>query len=446
MARTKPQSIAEAVALLRSSDTWDRRWGAEGLAAFSPPSESVVALLFEALNDSERDIRVEATNTLIALGKENPHVVRMLIRGLSHPSDMIRRWLVEAIARATFPDPTGLDAILGACSDPSWYVRYEVVNQLTRTKLEHPRLIAVLIQALERGESRGAEALAVQQNTEPHVLTALVAGLKNERINEASADALGKLGQATPEIVSGLFELACTSISNYSGVVSARQALKTLAAQGHVRGFLQKKLRSRVLPESTTVALILADLGVREIEVCRMLLVALEALDEEEQGVLLPKLEPWVTSVPEVALACTPLLHTSNDELRVSTAHLLVVLPEYQELAAETALAALSPTNLWAAHIAVQVLRKLPTLSEERQRRLLPHLISPPDDVQADPTSSATHHYDFMLRSPLIGLLLKTPNLLPEVTEALESLGEEPCFLRHKLKKVESTESGAPAL
>ncbi|MBB6050001.1 HEAT repeat domain-containing protein [Armatimonas rosea] len=434
----QPATVAEAVALLRSPDAQDRQRGAMGLAAFSPPSASVVALLIEALADQERWVRVVATDTLVALGQANPAVVSALIVAQSHPQELVRRWLVEAIARAALPETRALEAVLRACDDPSSYVRYEAVNQLKRTKLEHPRLLPVLLKALEAGEAGAADALAVHQLTDPKALEALVQALQRDpqHLRSQAAVALGELGKATPEVTQGLFALASSAISYGTEIGSARRALVKLATQGHVRGFLQKKLRSRVLPESTAAALILAEHGVQELEVCQMLLVALEALDEKEKSVILSKLEPWITSVPEVALACAPLLQAADDGLRISAAYLLVVLPEYQEPAAETALAVLSPTNLWPAHLALQVLCKLPTLSEERQRRLLPHLISPPDEIQANPTGSAAHHYDVSLRSPLIGLFLKTPNLLPEVAEALESLGEEPCFLRQKIKKM----------
>lgn len=332
-----------------------------------------MASVIAALDDDERDVRASVTDSLVAWGKVSPKIVSAMIDAQPHPHKMVRRWLVEAIARAALPEPRAVDAVLAACDDPSEYVRYQAVEQLRWRcpKLDDSRVIDALLRALEAGMSGAAGALAVQRSAEPRVLAALVA------------------------------------------------ALAKLSAHASVRAFLDTKLRADTAAEFGTAALVLAQCGVLDLAVCERLLASLSAMDDSGKRMVLHALVPWVETVPDVARVCAPLLEASSLEVRISAGYLLIVLPEYQESATQIAREGLS-SDRWSFE-AAQLFSRLPAFTAETQRWIVSYLTTERPYV----SEARSRFKEVGVYQPLVRVLKQQTELLPEVAEVMRAFEEE---------------------
>lgn len=442
MAWILPTTVPEALEFLDSDDEWQRQRGVEGMKALAPLSEPVLTRLIEMLDDPVRNVRWETARTLETLGKEDNSVVSAMVAALQHPSDMVRRWLVEAIARAAFPEKRAVAAVLEGCTDPSEYVRGEAINQFTDKKVEHPHLVWVMVCLLWREELYAADVLALQRNTDPEVLEALVAGLRRSRVAEHCAKALGKLGKVTPEIIQGLFELACSSISYGGNFADSREALGKFIGNNQVVDFLNQKLLSPDISEAVTAAVIFEASGDRRKELCTVFLEGLGELEDNGKRLVLEALMPWSESVPEIANVCSPLLHSRDEEVRLEAAHLLVSIPAHQNDATSIALESLCQNyKRFHSDRAVDVLGRLEILTLEVQLGLLPCFTNPPYTAMQARESMEAYNYDFSVRRPLLDLLMKQEELIPELMAEIDILRAEESIAAYELRERSAEET-----
>jgi len=152
--------------------------------------------LVKALDDDDRSVRSRAAEALGNLGAASEGVIDALIKALGEDDTGIRSSAADALGK------------LGTASE-------DVVNALTKALTDKDRYIA----------SSVVEALDNLGVTSAGMIDAIVRDLKNEnnnvRVRSRAAEALGKLGTASEEVIHALIEATRIRMIVFTDMVDA---------------------------------------------------------------------------------------------------------------------------------------------------------------------------------------------------------------------------------
>lgn len=162
-----------------------RRAAATGLAHFPREAERLAPLLLKAVRDPDREVRVNAMQTLKSFGKLPDGSAAVLIDVLEHEQDSTIRQDAASLLGTT-KGPVAATAIVAAIDDPDLEVRLAALNAL------------VFHGSSAKAEPTIDKLMAVISSTQPDVLrTAAIQapasiGRDQERVARSFADLLSK--------------------------------------------------------------------------------------------------------------------------------------------------------------------------------------------------------------------------------------------------------------
>ena len=162
----------------------------------------VVQALFENLHDSHGSVRASAAHALGRTGtdiSENPKIIEVLVKMLSHDSDAKAR--KNAAYALKFNTPKVRSALLHALlNDSDSAVRISSLRSLQKNHSAESGVLTAIARALDNDSNarfceRAAWALGKIQSDEPAVLAALVGALEHSapRVRSSAAWALGNI-------------------------------------------------------------------------------------------------------------------------------------------------------------------------------------------------------------------------------------------------------------
>ncbi len=197
---------------LRSNDPAERR--AACRAAVDDPS---VALLLpglgEALGDPEKSVVREASNALVAMGRDVPETHSVLREAL-RSGDPRRRWgAAFTSARLAPPDPSLLPALVEAMGSPDGDVRWAAAKILVEMGRLHPEVLGVtigLVRAAEQPVVRRMATFCLRELApdDPRAAAALVSASRDRDVHlkRAACMALGVVLDPPPVVPERLLQ------------------------------------------------------------------------------------------------------------------------------------------------------------------------------------------------------------------------------------------------
>lgn len=202
-------AVAELIALARSDDQDVRSSAIAALGDLGPPAAEAVDVLIPLLDREELNSLVR--DTLPKFGEAG---IAAMLTGLGHPSEYVRRGLVDALGQARPVTPRVVEALaLALRRDPSWRVRQEAAFRLGWMRPESDVAIPALIEAAGEEHSyvcwRAVEALGRFGNAARCAFPALVRAMASEdgSVRGDAAASMEAIGAPDPAGLPSLIEL-----------------------------------------------------------------------------------------------------------------------------------------------------------------------------------------------------------------------------------------------
>lgn len=158
--------------LLRSRDVNVRRMAVELVQTVKDPDGALWPKLLRFLRDEDWWVRERVMDALADLAGEK--LVRHLAGFLQDPSDIVRRFGVDALLRLRSPDSLG-SLLQTAASDPDWWVRERAVEAIAA--IRDPRAIPHLTDVMLKNPQLQVSCLAALAALGATTAAAQVAGL-----------------------------------------------------------------------------------------------------------------------------------------------------------------------------------------------------------------------------------------------------------------------------
>src|SRR5207244_7724213 len=107
------------------------------------PTGELWPKLLAHLRDEDWWVRERVMDALVDMAGDQ--LVRSVVGYLQDPSDLVRRWGVEALLRLKAPEALGA-LVRTATSDPDWWVRERAIEAIAA--LKDPRAVPHLVSAM----------------------------------------------------------------------------------------------------------------------------------------------------------------------------------------------------------------------------------------------------------------------------------------------------------
>jgi twitching motility protein PilT len=189
--------------LLRSRDVNVRRMAVEVAHSVRDPAGELWPKLLAHLRDEDWWVRERVMDALVDMAGNT--LVRYMVGYLQDPSELVRRWGVEALIRLRAPEALGaLVRTLG--SDPDWWVRERAVEAVGA--LNDARAVPHLVDAMLR---------------DPLLRVACLQALAEMEAHEAAPQVASLVGSDDPDVQ--LAALHCLQVFDDSAQASAVEPL-----------------------------------------------------------------------------------------------------------------------------------------------------------------------------------------------------------------------------
>jgi len=275
--------------LLRSKDVNVRRMAVDISKKVGDPSGDLAPRLLRYLRDEDWWVRERVMDSLVSMaGKQ---LTRHLVSYLQDPSDIVRRYAVDALLR--LKDPAAVGALVRAAqSDPDWWVRERAVEAVGVLGVRQS--IPYIVDLLKR---------------EPGLQRVCVEALQAMKADEAAPHVAALLPAADPEMK--LVLIACLATLDEPGQAPAIVALLQ-DTDRHVRNAARELLARWNVAGSHDAATEKASLSLLE-----RLLVAL-AQNDGDDLILAGGLRPYMKKMGKVVPLASHVFSAEDIETIIS--------------------------------------------------------------------------------------------------------------------------------
>lgn len=187
------------------NDFWHIGKDPKFFVGFGPAGAADVPALVKALQDQDRQVRIEAATDLGLMGPSAKEAVPALLEALKDQEALVRLRADEALMKIEPKTKGAMAALLAGLKAPEATVRRVAAQLLANLGADAKPAIPLLLECLKDADAkvRGAAALALGEiGPEAEVaVPALIEGLKDKSFRCAAATALGGIGaKARPAI------------------------------------------------------------------------------------------------------------------------------------------------------------------------------------------------------------------------------------------------------
>ena len=206
LGRTSDEVVTALLNTLHDTVSWVRRHAVESLEQLGQVSNEVINSLLNARNDGDYYVRRAALQSLSRLVQTSNEVVTILLNSLRGHDLKVRRNATESLGLLEQAPDEVVTILLNTLRDPDHLVRRQAVESLGQLGQASPEVLTALIKVLDDTmpdvRESATKSFEKSQAT-PEVLAALMKTLHDPSLEVCyqAAISLGKLGQATPDIV-----------------------------------------------------------------------------------------------------------------------------------------------------------------------------------------------------------------------------------------------------
>lgn len=181
-----------------------------GMRGAAVPALPKLAALFDV---ADPDTKLDIIDALIAIDKKGDYAIPVLVKGLQATNPVDRKEALIGLIRYRNKADRFIEALVGALKDPQAENRFVAIGIVRGLGDQSSKVVPELINLTEDPEYRVRRAaistLSAIKPLSPDVIPALEKALKNNkdyRTRSAAAEALGRLGKASPDRVIKILE------------------------------------------------------------------------------------------------------------------------------------------------------------------------------------------------------------------------------------------------
>ncbi len=216
-------ALIEALKMSLTFPIWSvRRAAANSLRLLKEADELITATLFDALQDENRNVRIEVIQVLSTLRGQEKAISAVLAGMLYDEDNRVRETVVQSLKSLEYADEVVVSALLNAAlRDEDSFVRFRSAITLRELKLENDTVIVYLTEALSDVDAKVRSAavygLGLQRDGNERTIAALLNALQDEceDVREQAARSLTRLEKKDEVVIAILSD----SLNDESGKV-----------------------------------------------------------------------------------------------------------------------------------------------------------------------------------------------------------------------------------